>query len=170
MESILNVEPRRISSDNDVIVDTVSRETRTRIMAAVRGKDTYPELAVRYLLHGLGFRYWLHLAQLPGTLDSVLPKYRAVIFVNGCFWHQHGCQGSRIPTTSQEWWKDKLEKNRLRDIKNELLLIALVWRILVIWECGLGTTKRTQDKAMRAVARRAQAFLLSNRTRSEIPS
>jgi len=170
LSQALNLEPRRISTDNVVIVDTMNRETRSRIMAAVKGKDTRPELAIRHLLHRLGFRYRLHLARLPGTPDLVLPKYRAVVFVHGCFWHQHGCPRSKMPASRQEWWKDKLDKNRLRDIEKESLLFALGWRILVIWECSLGTTKSTQEKAMRAVAKRAQAFLLSNRTRAEIPS
>ncbi len=122
--------------------DITDPATRSRMMAAIRARDTSPELAVRHALHERGFRYRLHLRHLPGRPDIVLPRYRAVIFVNGCFWHRHGCANSRLPTTRQDFWRNKLETNVARDDRNRRDLEALGWRIATVWECEIRTAQR----------------------------
>lgn len=105
-------------------------------MRAVRGRDTRPEMVVRRLAHSLGYRYRLHRRDLPGVPDLVFPARRAVIFVHGCFWHQHNCpRGARIPKTRRDYWVPKLLKNQERDARNRQRLRETGWRVLVIWEC-----------------------------------
>lgn len=107
-------------------------------MARVRGKDTGPEVAVRRLLHGMGYRFRLHRRDLPGTPDIVLPGRRAVVQVHGCFWHQHeGCPRARPPATRRDFWLPKLARNKDRDREAEARLRDLGWRTLVVWECEL---------------------------------
>lgn len=119
------------------MTDRVSPEIRSRVMAAVRSKNTKPELAIRRGLHALGFRYSLHARRLPGRPDIVLPKHGAVIFVNGCFWHGHeDCSFARIPATRSEYWQAKIDRNRERDSESRAALEALGWRHLTIWECS----------------------------------
>jgi DNA mismatch endonuclease, patch repair protein len=123
-------------------------------MARVRGKDTSPELVVRKLIHSLGFRYRLHVGNLPGRPDLVFRKRRKVIFVHGCFWHRHdktGCKLARLPKTRLGFWVPKLEANASRDRANQLKLERGGWRSLVIWECEL------KDKC--ALEIRIKAFL-----------
>jgi DNA mismatch endonuclease (patch repair protein) len=117
------------------MADRITSETRSRNMAAIRGSNTKPELIVRHFLHACGFRFRLHRKDLPGKLDIVLPKYRAVIFVHGCFWHLHGCKNTIIPKTRTEWWTAKLAGNRARDERNRLRLEELGWRGITVWEC-----------------------------------
>lgn len=110
--------------------------TRSEVMSRVRAKDTAPELAIRRGIHARGFRYRLHVNDLPGRPDIVLPRWRAIILVHGCFWHGHvGC--GRTPKTRQDYWVPKITKNRERDREVKEKLLALEWRILVIWECCL---------------------------------
>ena len=105
-------------------------------MSRVRGKDTGPELTVRQLIHSLGYRYRLHQKRLPGRPDLVLPRHRAVVFVNGCFWHRHaGCARASLPATRAKFWTEKFSKNVERDKKNMAALKRLGWRVLIIWEC-----------------------------------
>lgn len=105
-------------------------------MAAIRSKNTKPEMAIRSLLHALGYRFRLHRKDLPGKPDIVLPRYKTVIFINGCFWHQHpGCRQATVPGSNVEFWQRKLQSNVARDIRNHELLQALGWKVLVIWEC-----------------------------------
>ena len=106
-------------------------------MAAIKGKNTKPEMLVRSWLHRNGFRFRLHRKDLPGTPDIVLPKYRTVIFVHGCFWHSHGCANSVVPNTRRDFWITKLRSNVSLDKQNQKKLWALGWRILIVWECGL---------------------------------
>lgn len=107
-------------------------------MAAIRGKDTGPELAVRRMLHAMGYRYRLHRSDLPGTPDIVLPRRRKAIFVHGCFWHGHqGCPRHVIPATRREWWVAKIDGNRRRDARNIRRLRRLGWSVTVVWECSL---------------------------------
>ncbi|WP_372921488.1 very short patch repair endonuclease [Roseovarius sp.] len=107
-------------------------------MAAIKGKDTKPELIVRKGLHARGLRYRLHRKSLPGSPDIVLPSRRVVVFVNGCFWHAHeGCRDFKLPKTDQSRWKAKLEGNRQRDAANQKALKSLDWRVIVVWECNL---------------------------------
>lgn len=120
------------------MTDTLTPLERGRRMAAVRAKDTQPEMLVRRLLHRLGYRYRLHRRDLPGTPDLVFPSRRAVVFVHGCFWHRHeGCALARMPKSRLEFWQDKLEGNRRRDLRQLGELTALGWRVLVVWECEL---------------------------------
>lgn len=107
-------------------------------MAAVKGKNTGAELTVRRLLHAAGFRFRLHRKDLPGSPDIVLPKYRAVVFVHGCFWHQHlDCKRATRPTSNLDYWVRKLNRNMARDQQNQAELEALGWRVVVVWECEM---------------------------------
>ena len=118
--------------------DMVDRETRSRIMSRIRGKDTGPELLLRRSIHARGFRYRLHRAGMPGKPDLVFPKYRAVCFVHGCFWHRHrGCRFAARPSTREEYWEAKLEGNAARDERTRERLRELGWRVAVVWECAL---------------------------------
>ena len=111
---------------------------RSRMMARIRAKDTRPEMMVRRFLHACGYRYRLHDRRLPGSPDIVLPRWRTVVEVRGCFWHAHeGCDRFRIPKTRTEWWRDKLMRNRERDGDNLAGLIDLGWNVVVVWECAL---------------------------------
>lgn len=117
-------------------MDRHTQEQRHRNMSAVGCKDTKPEILVRKWLHAAGYRFRLHVKDLPGKPDIVLPKYRTVIFVNGCFWHQHqGCPHAKMPTTNVQFWKEKLGKNIERDEMQYLELKALGWNVQVIWGC-----------------------------------
>lgn len=110
-------------------------------MSGIHGKDTKPEMEIRRALHKLGFRYQLHRKDLFGKPDLVFPKYRAVIFVNGCFWHGHDCSFFKLPATNTEFWKSKIYGNRLRDVKDRKLLEAEGWRMCIVWECALRSTE-----------------------------
>lgn len=114
------------------------RATRSRMMAGIRGRDTKPERRVRSALHAAGFRYRLHVRTLPGRPDLVLPRFRAVIFVQGCFWHRHeGCPAATTPSSNARFWREKLELNVARDARNSLALQAAGWRVATIWECAV---------------------------------
>jgi DNA mismatch endonuclease, patch repair protein len=120
-------------------VDIVSRKVRSRMMAGIRGKDTKPEIRVRRFLHASGFRFRLHVRDLPGSPDLLLPQYRAAIFVHGCFWHRHhGCRYAYSPKSNHGFWQAKLEGNRERDQRVRAKLRRLGWRVKVIWECEVG--------------------------------
>lgn len=106
-------------------------------MAAIRGKDTKPEMKVRRHLHAAGLRFSLHRKDLPGRPDVVLRRHRAVVLVQGCFWHGHDCKGDRMPKTRAEWWAAKIARNRERDAVNLARLRALGWRVFELWECDL---------------------------------
>ena len=134
--------------------DPLTRGERSERMALVRPKDTKPEIRVRKLVHSLGYRYRLHARDLPGRPDLVFRRRRKVIFVHGCFWHQHNCpMGSRMPKTRVGFWREKLEGNKKRDIKIERQLKKDGWYVLVIWECQ--TTPVNRDR----LATRIVAFL-----------
>ncbi|MGO8943886.1 MAG: very short patch repair endonuclease [Syntrophobacteraceae bacterium] len=105
-------------------------------MAAVKGKNTSPELRVRQTLHKMGHRFRLHRKDLPGIPDIVLPRHRLCVFVHGCFWHQHpGCKRATLPETNREFWTKKLNKNRMRDEATLRALVSMGWHVFVIWEC-----------------------------------
>jgi DNA mismatch endonuclease (patch repair protein) len=123
-------------------MDKISSAQRSEIMRRIRGKDTLAELRTRKTLHRLGFRFRLHRTSLPGKPDIVLPKYKSVVFVHGCFWHGHTCKigsGSRLPKTNVEYWQTKIDKNVKRDIEHNRQLAELGWTIMVIWECRTKT-------------------------------
>ena len=120
------------------MADVHSKETRSYNMSKIRSKNTKPEILVRKFLHAQGFRYRLNVKDMPGKPDIVLPKYKTVIFVHGCFWHGHeGCQYYVVPKTKTEWWLNKINGNINRDSKSELQLTGKGWKIIKIWECGL---------------------------------
>jgi DNA mismatch endonuclease, patch repair protein len=124
-------------------------EERGKRMSLVRDKNTKPELAVRRLVHGMGFRYRLHRQALPGKPDLVFPSRRKVIFVHGCFWHRHaeaGCPLARLPKSRLDFWLPKLTRNRDRDEVNQAELHRLGWASLVAWECELRNMERLKSK------------------------
>ncbi len=123
------------------MVDIVDKKTRSLMMKGIRSKNTNPELIIRKMLHSHGFRFRLHPNHLPGKPDLILPKYHIAIFINGCFWHGHSCNLFKWPKTNAEFWKNKITKNKTRDLKNVRNLVSQEWRVLRIWECSLkGTT------------------------------
>lgn len=121
-------------------MDTLTPKQRSERMSRVRGRDTKPEMIVRRLVHGMGYRYRLHRADVPGKPDLVFPSRRKVIFVHGCFWHRHDdpeCRLARLPKSRLDFWGPKLERNRKRDADNLSRLAKMGWQSLVIWECQL---------------------------------
>jgi DNA mismatch endonuclease (patch repair protein) len=121
-----------------VMTDNLTRAQRSERMSRIKGRDTKPEMIVRRLVHGLGYRYRLHVGQLPGRPDLVFRSRRRVIFVHGCFWHRHtdpACRLARLPKSRLDFWKPKLEANASRDATNQTRLGVLGWRVLVVWEC-----------------------------------
>jgi DNA mismatch endonuclease, patch repair protein len=119
------------------MTDTFTKSQRSRIMAAVKSKDTTPELLVRRLVHSLGYRYRLHVRSLPGCPDMVFPRLMKVINVNGCFWHLHKCPRCRVPSSKRQYWTAKLQRNANRDKENQRKLRRNGWRVMVIWECQI---------------------------------
>jgi DNA mismatch endonuclease (patch repair protein) len=119
------------------MVDTLTPAQRSQRMSRIRGKDSKAEMTVRRLIHGMGYRYRLHAANIPGKPDLVFTKRQKLIFVHGCFWHRHDCHLGRIPKSRLDFWLPKLEKNRVRDAAIRDALAALGWNQLVIWECEL---------------------------------
>ncbi|MDP1709233.1 MAG: DNA mismatch endonuclease Vsr [Gammaproteobacteria bacterium] len=141
------------------MVDIVDTATRSRMMAGIRGRNTKPEILVRSLLHRQGFRFRLHVRDLPGKPDIVLPRYRATIFVHGCFWHGHDCPYFKWPRTRPDFWRKKIRHNRANDHKARQALQAADWRVGIVWECAI----RGADKDIEGVARRIGKWLHSNR-------
>ena len=136
------------------VADTLTRTERGERMSRVRGKDTGPEMAVRRMVHAMGYRYRLHRKDLPGKPDLVFPARRKVVFVHGCFWHRHpdpACKLARLPKSRLDFWPPKLEGNRARDEANRARLRELGWEVFVAWEC------RLKDKA--CLSKEIQAFL-----------
>jgi len=118
------------------LTDVMTSEQRSRCMSRIRGRNTKPELQVRSCLHRLGYRFRLHDAQLPGHPDIVLPRYRTVVLVHGCFWHRHeGCGYAYVPKSRQAFWETKFKNNTARDRAIEQKLESLGWGVVVIWEC-----------------------------------
>lgn len=146
------------------MVDVVDSKTRSRMMAGIRGKNTKPELLIRKLLHRRGFRYRLHARNLPGKPDLVLPKYGAVIFIHGCFWHGHDCPYFKWPSTRSEFWRGKILKNQQNNEKAYKALTDLDWRVLTVWECA------TRKKALNilGLVDRIDIWLNSGRREMEI--
>ena len=127
-------------------------EVRSRTMRAVRSRDTGPEMVVRRLAHGMGYRYRLHRKDLPGAPDLAFPSRRKAVFVHGCFWHWHNCpRGDRMPKSNRDYWTRKLSRNRSRDAEHRGRLQSMGWDVLTIWECQIG-----DRDALRA---RLRAFL-----------
>lgn len=129
-------------------------------MSGIRGKNTKPEMLVRRYLHSHGFRYRLHVNSLPGHPDIVLPKWNAVVFVHGCFWHWHNCRYFKLPKTRKDFWETKLADNKSRDLRNARMLEKMGWHVLTIYECEL---KTDTDEALANLA-----SLISRLKNSEI--
>lgn len=120
------------------MADVHEPEIRSYNMSQIKGKDTKPEIMVRKFLFSMGFRYKLHVKKLPGKPDLVFPKYNSVVFVNGCFWHGHeGCKYFVVPKTRTEWWLEKINRNKMKDVGNITLLHQEGWNVVIIWECEL---------------------------------
>lgn len=133
------------------MTDVVNPETRSRMMSGIRGKNTKPEIIIRSQLHRLGFRFRIHNTKLPGKPDIVLKKYRAVIFIHGCFWHRHLCHLFKWPKTHPDFWKKKINNNHARDKKILDQLIELNWRICVVWECAIKGSKKNIPSTVGAI-------------------
>ena len=146
-------------------MDTVDRETRSRIMSSVGQKNTGPEALLRSALHKAGLRYRLHDKELPGSPDLVFPRYRAVIFVHGCYWHSHGCYKSTVPKSRRGFWEKKFSDNRIRDERNIDLLQKGGWRVLISWECAL---IGKHALAINEVAKLIQAWLMGTEPYGQI--
>ena len=132
------------------MADRLTPERRSWNMSRIKGRDTGPEKRVRSILHRLGFRFTLRRVGLPGKPDVVLPRRRTVVFVNGCFWHQHaGCQNAVLPKTRTDFWVSKLTGNTDRDQRNSAALRRLGWRVLVVWECELVDEAKLERKLLR---------------------
>lgn len=147
------------------MADVVSKAKRSEMMAGIRGKNTRPEIVIRKALHRQGFRFRLHEKSLPGKPDLVLPKYRAVIFVHGCFWHGHDCHLFKWPSSRPDFWRTKIEGNKANDEKALQALRQDGWRSLTIWECALkGKTKKPLDEVIET----ASEWLKSGEAEMEI--
>ena len=133
-------------------MDTLAPTERSKRMSGIRNRDSAAEMRVRRMVHGLGFRYRLHVAKLPGKPDMVFPRSKTVLFVHGCFWHRHAeCALARLPKSRLEFWQPKLEGNRVRDIENRLRLEAAGWRVTEVWECEttrLAALRNTLDQLL----------------------
>lgn len=128
------------------MADVMTSEQRSRCMAAVKGKDTKPEMIVRKYLFSRGLRFRVQVRKLPGTPDIVLPKYKTVNFVNGCFWHGHeGCKYFRLPKSNIEFWKEKIGRNIERDRESRQALLDLGWKVIRVWECELRNKANRED-------------------------
>lgn len=137
------------------MTDTCTKERRSEIMSRIRSKDTEPELVVRRLIHGMGYRYRLHVSSLPGKPDIVMRSRRKIIEVRGCFWHAHqGCIFGRMPKSHREYWVPKINRNVERDKRNLAQLEHDGWRVMIVWECEL--------KELASLAARLREFIASD--------
>ena len=154
-------EPRRAAAP-----DPLTPAQRRRCMSAIKAKDTKPELILRRGLHARGFRYRLHARELPGTPDIVLPRHKAVIFVQGCFWHGHDCHLFKLPASRPEFWAEKIRRNRERDAAAISILTSAGWRALNAWECTMrGRTRMDSGELLQAVS----DWIISDDAVAELP-
>jgi DNA mismatch endonuclease (patch repair protein) len=151
-------------------MDFVDKSVRSRMMAAVRSKNTKSEIEIRRRLFRLGFRYRLHGRDMPGKPDLIFPRYRAVVFINGCFWHNHDCQFGALPLTRRNWWRSKLEGNRKRDEKVLSILHEEGWRTLIVWECSFRKATRNRESVLNDIAGKISRFLCSRQGKAVISS
>ncbi|MFL6197524.1 MAG: very short patch repair endonuclease [Thermoanaerobaculia bacterium] len=154
-------------------MDSVPSEVRSRIMSRIRGKDTGPERAVRSFLHKAGLRFRIHKKGLPGTPDIVLPRYRTVVFVHGCFWHQHpGCHHYGVPRSNTPYWQAKFERIAERDARKARELAALGWTVRVVWECEVSDEElqRLADSIKARPLTRPRSASAAGRPRRRRPS
>ncbi len=149
------------------MTDIVTRQTRSRMMAAIKSKNTRPEIALRRQLFALGFRYRLHPKNLPGRPDLVLPRYRAAIFVHGCFWHAHDCRDFRWPKSNRAFWERKLRRNVALDEATSRRLKEQGWRVLIVWECAI---RHAKPGDLERLGSEVAAWLRSNRSSAQFNS
>jgi len=135
-----------------MMVDVVDTATRSRMMSGIRARNTKPERQIRSLLHRRGFRFRLNVRELPGQPDIVLPRYRAAVFIHGCFWHGHDCPLFKWPHTREDFWRAKIARNRANDARALAALAAQGWRVAVIWECALRGAGRDTDALLQRLA------------------
>lgn len=147
-------------------MDTVDKATRSKIMSKVGQKHTGPEMKLRRALHRIGLRYRLHDKKLPGSPDIVFPRFKAVLFVHGCFWHRHGCKATTMPETNVDYWCKKFDENIARDRRDIEALQDAGWRVTVVWECSLKGNGAEPDE----VARLVREWLLSRENYKNIPA
>jgi DNA mismatch endonuclease, patch repair protein len=146
-------------------MDTVTPAIRSKIMASVGQQNTGAEVLLRKALHRIGLRYRLHDRRLAGSPDLVFSRFKAVVFVHGCYWHSHGCYRSTVPKTRRDFWTDKFAANRQRDARKRAELLANDWRVLTVWECALlGKTAHRIDR----LATRIERWLRSKSRSREI--
>jgi len=150
------------------MTDVHTLEQRAYNMSRIKSKNTRPELEIRKLLFKRGFRYRLHRKDLPGKPDLVFTKYKAVIFINGCFWHYHNCRLFKMPETRKAWWKKKLTKNKMRDKKKLSQLLNGGWRVMIIWECSFRGKKKIEPDKIIQITNSISKWLKSNQDLSEI--
>jgi DNA mismatch endonuclease (patch repair protein) len=134
------------------MVDRLSIEHRSWLMSRIKGKNTKPEIAVRSMLHRMGYRFRIHARELPGTPDIVLPRHETVVLVHGCFWHGHRCKIGKMPKSRVEYWDPKIEATKARDRRKRRQLRALGWKAIVVWECELKNPERLRKKLAAALA------------------
>lgn len=137
----------------NAMADTLTPAERSERMSRIRSRDTKPELMVRRYLHGAGLRYRLHVRDMPGNPDIVMPKYGVVILVEGCFWHGHACQKGRVPATNSAFWAAKVLANQARDERNRRALKRAGWRVLRVWECQLAKRNNREETLAKLVSR-----------------
>ena len=140
------------------MVDVVDSATRSQMMSSIHGRNTRPEILIRSLLHRHGFRFRLHVRNLPGKPDIVLPRYHAVVFVHGCFWHGHDCPLFKWPKTRPDFWREKIGRNQANDNRTREALLANGWRVGIVWECAL----RGAGKDIGSVAQSLAGWLRSD--------
>lgn len=142
------------STRSSHMADVVDAATRSRMMSGIRGKHTKLEMVVRRWLHRKGFRFRIHDKRLPGNPDLKLPKYRSVVFVNGCFWHKHECHLFKWPSSRKDFWNAKLARNCERDARNVASLMASGWRVAIVWECAIkGQSQSKVDDTLGELAK-----------------
>lgn len=154
--------------DAKKMVDVLNKEQRHKNMSHIKCRNTKPEIDIRHSLHKLGFRYRVNVGKMPGKPDLVFPKYRSVIFINGCFWHLHGCSLSKIPESRHEWWLAKLSRNKQADLINQQELIKIGWRVLTVWECALRGTGKSRLESLNTVIEGIETWLKSQAILGEI--
>lgn len=145
--------------------DTLTSAQRSLRMANIRRRNTTPELTVRRLVHGLGFRFRTCIPSLPGSPDLVLRRWNCAIFVHGCFWHGHSCYLFRLPSTRSQWWAEKIAANRARDATKEAELLASGWRVITVWQCALSGRDKLSAEALSSKLNR---FIRAKSTRAEV--
>jgi DNA mismatch endonuclease, patch repair protein len=126
--------------------DIYSKEKRSKIMARISSKDTSLEILVRKYIFSCGIRYRKNLKELPGKPDIVINKFNVVVFINGCFWHNHGCKSSALPASNSDYWREKINSNVKRDNKNYDRLTQLGWKVIIIWQCEINSFAKRSER------------------------